>query len=180
VKYQIGILASHPIQYQAPIFRALARMSDTTVFYAHRQTGIDQANAGFGQPFEWDVDLHSGFQSQYLDNVSPRPSVSHFRGCDTPEIASIISRGNYDGFVVTGWHLKSYWQAVFACRRQGVPVIVRGDSQLSSKMPLLKRMVKKVVYPGMLKNFDGYLYVGERNREYLSHYGVLCTSPDWY
>ena len=40
---RIGFLVSHPIQYYAPIFRALARRCDLTVFFAHRQTAEGQA-----------------------------------------------------------------------------------------------------------------------------------------
>ena len=54
---RLAILASHPIQYQAPIFRLLARRVNLTVFYAHRASQIDQAKAGFGVGFDWDIDL---------------------------------------------------------------------------------------------------------------------------
>ena len=35
--YRLAIVASHPIQYQAPWFRALARETDLTVFFCHKQ-----------------------------------------------------------------------------------------------------------------------------------------------
>ena len=56
---RIGFLISHPIQYYAPIFRELAKRCDLTVFFAHRQTAEQQASAGFGVAFDWDVDLLS-------------------------------------------------------------------------------------------------------------------------
>src|SRR6186713_2634943 len=61
---RIGFLISHPIQYYAPIFRELARRCELTVFFAHRQTAEQQARAGFGVAFEWDIDLLSGYRSQ--------------------------------------------------------------------------------------------------------------------
>ena len=201
---RLGILASHPIQYQAPGFRALAKVVDLEVFFAHRQSAAEQGKAGFGVAFEWDVDLLSGYRHRFLKNVSSKPGVDHFFGCDTPEIAEIIrargpqdhglrttdqvtpcgqksevsgqwpivSRPVFDAFIVTGWHLKSYWQAVRACRRTGVPVLVRGDSQLLTPCSLLKRWAKELVYRVLLRQFDGFLTVGQRNREYLAHYGV--------
>jgi glycosyltransferase involved in cell wall biosynthesis len=51
-------------------------------------------------------------------------------------------------------------------------VLVRGDSQLSGRRTALTRLVKAVVLPRLLRRFDGCLYVGRRNREYLEHYGV--------
>jgi glycosyltransferase involved in cell wall biosynthesis len=169
---RIGFLVSHPIQYLAPIFRELANQCDLTVFYAHRQTAEQQARAGFGVTFEWDVDLLSGYHSRFLRNAARAPSTDRFFGCDTPEIAAEIATGGFDGFVVPGWALRSYWQAVLACRRAGVPVFARGDSQLVGPRGTAVRLAKSVAFRAILRWFDGFLYVGQRNRDYLLHYGV--------
>jgi glycosyltransferase involved in cell wall biosynthesis len=183
---RIGLLASHPVQYQAPWFRALAKPADLQVFFAHRPDRVQQGE-GFGRSFEWDLDLLSGYQHQFLRNVSRRPSVTRFTGCDTPDVAEIIHEGEYrpcseerdgpmwkrfDAFIVSGWHLKCYWQAVRACRRSGIPVLVRGDSQLGTPRSLFKRLAKAILYRGLLRQFDGFLCVGQRNREYLLKYHV--------
>jgi glycosyltransferase involved in cell wall biosynthesis len=169
---RIGFLISHPIQYYAPIFRALAERCDLTVFFAHRQNAEQQARAGYGVAFDWDVDLLSGYESRFLTNVSQSPSTSSFNGCNTPEIAEAIRSGGFDGFVVPGWSLRSYWQAVRASRKAHVPVMVRGDSQLAGQRGGVARLVKQTVFPALLRQFDGCLYVGKRNREYLEHYGT--------
>lgn len=169
---RIGFLISHPIQYYAPIFRELAGHCDLTVFFAHRQTAEQQARAGFGVAFDWDVDLLSGYDSRFLVNVARQPSTDRFAGCDTPGIAEEIARGGFDAFVVPGWALRSYWQAVRACRHRGVPVLARGDSQLGSRRKSAVRFVKALAFSQLLRRFDGFLYVGQRNREYLLHYGV--------
>ena len=118
---RLGILASHPIQYQAPWFRALAKETDLHVFFAHRQSAVEQGKAGFGVPFDWDVDLLSGYRHTFLSNVARVPGVNRFGGCDTPQIATEIERGRFDAFIVPGWYLKSYWQAIRACRRNRTP-----------------------------------------------------------
>lgn len=169
---RVGILTSHPIQYQAPWFRALAAAVDLEVFFCHRQSAAEQGRAGFGVAFNWDIDLLSGYRHRFLKNVAAKPGVNHFAGCDTPEIREVIRGGNFDGFIVSGWQLKAYWQAVRACRAARVPVFVRGDSQLRTPRSRLKRLLKEVVYRPLLRQFDGFLVVGERNKEYLAHYGV--------
>lgn len=170
--FKLGILASHPIQYQAPLFRELAQRCDLHVYFAHRQTPEGQAAAGFGVAFEWDVDLLSGYAHTYLPNLARQPNTSVFWGCDTPAIAGEIESVGFDAFLVMGWHLKCFWQAIRACRRCGVPVMVRGDSQLATPRSWLKQMVKTLLYPWVIRQFDACLYVGQRNREYLEHYGA--------
>lgn len=171
-RLKLGVLASHPIQYQAPLFSELAKRCDLFVYYAQRQTADAQAAAGFGVGFEWDVDLLSGYTHKFLSNVSSKPDTGAFFGCDTPGIAAEIRSGGFDAFLVMGWHLKCFWQAVRACHRQRVPVMVRGDSQLATPRSLLKRAVKAMLYPWIIRQFDACLFVGQRNRQYLEHYGA--------
>jgi glycosyltransferase involved in cell wall biosynthesis len=169
---RVGILATHPVQYAVPWYRALAKSVDLQVFYCHRQTAEGQARAGFGVPFEWDVDLFQGYSHEFLENRARVPDVSAFRGCDTPDIKRIIRRERFDAFVVHGWATRSFWQAMVACWGSGTPILVRGDSQRPRSRGWPTRLAKYPLYRGFIPRFDGYLVVGERAREYLAHYGA--------
>ena len=172
LQMRIGILVSHPIQYYSPLFGELAKSVDLEVYYASRGSAQSQANAGFEVPFEWDVDLLSGYSHTFLTNTSRRPTTNAFRGCDTPELKQIIRRRNFDAFIVFGWYLKSHWQAIRGCRRANIPILVRGDSQLLGHRSALKSLAKLVTHRLALRQFDGFLSVGQRNRQYLLRYGV--------
>ena len=93
---RLGIVTSHPIQYQAPLFRALARCVDLRVYFAHQATAKNQAEAGFGVGFDWDTDLTGGFQHTVLQNVSRRPGITRFAGCDTPTIGKVLAADKID------------------------------------------------------------------------------------
>lgn len=170
--YRLGILVSHPIQYYAPWFRQLAARLDLEVFYAHQQDGKGQASAGFGVEFAWDIPLLEGYPFRWLKNVARNPGLSRFGGCDTPELYDLISPDRFDAFLVIGWNRKSSWQAIRACWKTGVPILMRGDSQLPMVTSRLKSLIKALPYRWFLPRIDGHLYVGQRNREYLQHYGV--------
>jgi glycosyltransferase involved in cell wall biosynthesis len=169
---RVGILATHPVQYYAPWYRALARRVELEVFFAHRTTAAEQGAAGFGVAFEWDVPLLDGYRHRFLENRAQRADASTFAGCDTPEIAALVRGGDFDAFIVHGWASRSYWQAIAACRRAGTPVLVRGDSQLETARPRLRRLLKYPLYRLFIPRFDAYLVVGERARAYLLHYGA--------
>jgi glycosyltransferase involved in cell wall biosynthesis len=186
---RLAIVASHPVQYQAPLFRALAQRCDLHVLFAHRATKADQAAAGFNVGFDWDVDLTGGFVHTFLTNVARRPGLEEFSGCDTPEIGAALQRLAPDAALLMGWHLKCYWQAIWDCRRAGIPVMVRGDSQLATPRGLVKRASKALIYPMALRVFDAALYVGEQSRRYWVHYGYPadrmyfsphCIDNDWF
>lgn len=140
------------------------------VFFASKATPQQQAAAGFGTMFDWDIDITSGYENVFLTNVAKRPSASHFSGCDTPEIGDRLREGRFDAVLVLGWHLKSYIQGVVAAKRLGMPVLVRGDSHLQTPRSSLKKMTKMLLYPPLLRAFDAALYVGENSRMYFRHY----------
>lgn len=169
---RLGVLATHPIQYHAPLYRRLAERVDLSVYFAHRQSAQGQAAAGFGVAFEWDVDLLGGYTHAFLTNRSKIPGTASFRGCHTPEIGAIIARKQFDAFLVHGWYTRSFWQAMVACWRTGTPLLVRGDSHLATPRSRLKEAVKEVVYRQFIPRFDGYLVVGELAKEYYLHYGA--------
>ncbi len=174
-RLRLALVASHPVQYQAPWYRALAEMVELQVFFAHRIAAADHARAGFGVAFDWDVPVLEGYEYTWLDNVAARPGIDRFRGCDTPGVASIIERGRFDALLVNGWQLLTYWQAIRAARRAGIAVMVRGDSQLMTARGVVRRSAKRVLYPRLLKAFDAYLAVGARNEAYYRSYGAPAS-----
>lgn len=186
---RLAIVASHPVQYYAPLFRCLAARLNLTVFYAHRATPIDHAGAGFGVAFDWDIDLLSGYRYYFLENVAESPGLDHFAGVDTPEIAKRLHSGRFDAVLLMGWHLKAFHQALWASKWLRIPVLVRGDSQLNTPRAAWKRWAKTITYPSFLRCFDAALVVGKRNRDYWLHYGYPsarifsschCVDNNWF
>jgi glycosyltransferase involved in cell wall biosynthesis len=186
---RLAFLTSHPIQYYAPLFRALAQRLDLVVFFAHRATARDQAKAGFGVEFEWDANLLCGYNYEFLRNTATCPALDRFSGCDTPEIGERFRKDRFDALLVQGWYLKSFLQALLAAKSQGLPVLVRGDSHLGTPRSTLKRTMKAAAFPLFLRLFDAALFVGERSRAYWTHYrypatrlffSPHCVDADWF
>ncbi|MDG1953020.1 MAG: glycosyltransferase family 4 protein [Gammaproteobacteria bacterium] len=171
-KIRLAIVVTHPIQYLAPLYRELAKQMEVEVLFCHRQNAKGQADAGFGVEFEWDVPLTNGYQYRWLKNISKRPGLGHFFGTNAPELADLLSSGCYDAVWVNGWNHKCYIQALWHGRRNGLPVLCRGDSQLGMTKGFWKRCLKRAIYPFLLRSYSAHLCVGTRNRRYLRHFGV--------
>ncbi len=186
---RLAVIASHPVQYSAPLFRMLSSKTDLKVFYAYRATPSDQARAGFGIDFEWDIDLLSGYSNEFCENVARAPGLDHFAGVDTPGISACLDAGKFDAVLLMGWHLRCFHQALGAAKRLRVPVLVRGNSHLDTPRAAWKRTTKAIIYPIFLRRFDAALVVGERNRAYWRHYwypearmfdAPHCVDNDWF
>ena len=164
---RMGILSTHPIQYQVPWFRELARRDniDLTVFYC-MLPDAEQQGAGFGVPFEWDLPLLEGYEYRVLENRAHSPSTARFNGCDTPGVRRIVRESGFDAFLVHGWLVKSCLQVILACRRHDVPCIGRGESNLYRSRSWWRRQAVRL----LLRQFAAFLWIGDANREfYLSH-----------
>jgi glycosyltransferase involved in cell wall biosynthesis len=171
---RIAIVASHPVQYHAHWYRALAGTPglDVEVLYCHRATPHNQAQAGFGVDFSWDVPLLEGYRYRFLRNVSRKPGVTEFAGTDAPDLRDILVRERYDAVVVSGWHTRSYWQAIRACWQCGTPVMVRSDSHLHDARPALRQALKWLPYRYFISRFDACLAAGTWSKDYFLHYGA--------
>lgn len=144
---------------------------DVHVLYGQLADQAQQAAAGFGVGFHWDIDLMSGYVGTVLKNVSKTPDVGTFNGCDVPTMIADLAALRLDALLVMGWYQKMFVQGIWAAKRLGIPVMVRGDSQLGTPRGALKRLAKKAMYPALLRTFDAALYVGEHSRDYYAHFG---------
>ncbi len=171
---RLAVLTTHPIQYQAPWFRALHACPELelTVLFGHRATPGEQSAAGFGVEFDWDVPLLDGYPHRFLRNVASPPSVTSFKGVDTPEIVGLIRDGRFDAVLVNGWHYKAAWQAFAACWLSRTPVMARGDSHLHTPRRLWKSLAKRIAYRRFIPRFNACLAVGGWSRDYFLAYGA--------
>ena len=175
---RLAVVSTHPIQYHSPGFGGWLRIPicSVHVYYCHKATPQEQARAGFGVEFDWDVPLLTGYPYSFLRNCGQScRATADLAGFDTPEIKEIIRCGQYDAVLVNGWHYKSAWQAIWACWQSKVKVMVRGDSHLHIPRSLPLRIAKSFAYPCFIPRFDACLAVGQWSREYFLHYGA---SPD--
>lgn len=173
-RVKLAVLTTHAIQYHAGWFRALAAHPeiDLEVLYCHRASPKEQAEAGFGVEFDWDVSLLDDYSYRFLTNVAREPGISRFNGLDTPEIKDILALERFDAVMINGWHYRSAWQTMRACWKLKTPVMMRSDSHLHSQRSLVKQLGKRPFYYWFISKLDACLPVGEWSKDYFLHYGA--------
>ena len=173
---RVTYLQTHPVQYMAPLFRFIAEHRtdiELTVLYASMPSAAQQG-VGFNEAFEWDLGLLEGYAHRVIstDQKGRRFDSDSLRGADVGPVDDAIAATRPDVVVVPGWHSAYYLRAIAACRRQRIPVLYRGDSNLVKVRRGLLRPLWSLRTRAALRMFDGYLSVGTRSREYLRHFAV--------
>ena len=172
-RLRVAFVTSHPIQYQIPVFRCLAAQEDMDfiVLFAMLPDAASQG-AGFGVAFEWDLPLLEGYKYRVLQNISRNPGVTHFRGCDTPEIQSVLKELKIDVVVVNGWVVKTCLQTLKAAGRLRIPCIVRGEANNLRRRSWWKRVLQGF----LVRRYDAVLPIGNANREFYRRHGISASS----
>lgn len=161
--FKLIAVETHPIQYKAPLFRMLAEHPglDFHVLYAMIPDQSQQGD-GFGVAFEWDIPVLEGYSHTVLDNMAKVPSMMRFSGCDTPGIYTRLKSMQPDAVLVNGWVVKTCLQTLWACKRLGIPCWVRGEANLLRH----RAWWKHIIHRQLLHMYDGYLAIGQANRDF--------------
>lgn len=169
---KLGILTSHPTQYQVPLFRELARRKDVSlrVYFCHDHGVRPTPDPGFGRTIAFDIPLLEGYEHEFLPNISPRPRLAPL-GLINPSIVRIVARGEVDALVVHGYSTFTTLSAILTSPRS-TRILLRGDSNVMNDPPFLKKVVKQVALRALFRHVDAFLTTGKANRDYYLSYGV--------
>lgn len=166
---RLAIFTTHPIQYQAPWFRALAATPDIDirVFFSYLPDAAEQG-VGFGRAVTWDIPLRDGYASEVLPS---RMAPAFFPGF-ARRLVTGLGRA-LDGFapdaaLILGWQELSLSAAMLACRRRGIPMILRGESNALRNRPWYVSAMHRRYF----HQFDAFLAIGRANADLYRQRGI--------
>jgi len=170
----LAILSTHPIQYQVPLWQALAREGSVPfeVWYLTDHGVNASYDTQFGKRFAWDLDVLSGYPHRFL-KVNSDSNVSNFRKLRlTEQLSPLMREKEVSALWVQGWQVWAYWQAVWQAHAAGVPVWLRGESNDLAPTQTWKKPVKDLALGELFRRVEKFLYIGEANRRLYARYGV--------
>lgn len=166
---KLGIIATHPIQYQVPWYRALVASEEVNLkVYFGLLPDAQQQGVGFGKAFEWDVPLLEGYEWECLPSACKVPGLDKFCANRLKPFSAKLRADGIEQMVITGWHAWPMLQALGTCVRLGIPCIVRGESNAMRSRPLKARLLHRLLLP----RYQAYLAIGESSAAFYEGYGV--------
>jgi glycosyltransferase involved in cell wall biosynthesis len=173
-RMKLAIVSTHPIQYYAPVFRALSAYSalDLRVFYTWSQAADNTLfDHGFGAEVQWDIPLLDGYAHQFVRNVAERAGSHHFRGINNPTLIDEIEAWQPDAILVYGWNCHSHLQTIRHFKGR-TPVLFRGDSTLLDPSSWWRNLLRRGFLRWLYSHVDVAVAVGSNNRDYFAWCGI--------
>lgn len=176
MKKRLAVITSHPIQYNAPLFRLLTERGhiDLKVFYTWGQTEQGFVyDPDFKREFKWDIPLLDGYAKEFVENISKHPTAGSFNGIDNKDLISRIDRYGPDALLVFGWSFKSHLRVLRHYGRKK-KILFRGDSNLLDEVPgfSFKKTARTLFLSWVYRHVAVALYTGQANKAYYLKYGL--------
>jgi len=165
---RLGVLATHPIQYQAPLYAELARRGTVRLDVAFLSSDGAKPcyDPGFGVTLAWDIDLLAGYPSTLLTRrgLGGKPAWLRAASRWLRQQDIVVLHGHSDPDILL---------AAAACRALGIPYLLRGDAQPQSSAAGPRRIARHLVAGTVVRNAAGALPIGQRNAAFYRRYGRL-------
>jgi len=170
----LAILTTHPIQYQVPLWQALAKDGRVPfeVWYLTSHATQPSHDREFGREFAWDLDMLAGYPHKFLD-VASGATPSSFWKCRLKEkLRERLRASGVRALWINGWQVAAYWQAAWEAKAAGVEVWLRGESNDLAPTPWWKSLIKRGALGQLFKRVDRFLYIGSANRRLYEKFGA--------
>jgi glycosyltransferase involved in cell wall biosynthesis len=123
---------------------------------------------GFGLAISWDIPLLDGYPSMVLNSRLLPERMPAFSRRRAQGVGRVLDDFRPDAALVLGWQELSLMQAIIACRRRRVPVILRGESNALRKRSRLVSLLHRRFF----QLASVFLAIGRANAELYRRSGV--------
>lgn len=170
---KIALLSSHPIQYNAPLFRQISQSDklDMKVFYTWSQRKESLFDRDFGKVVQWDIPIFEGYEYTFVDNKAKNPGIHRFMGLVNPTLIKEIKAYSPDAILIYGWNYSSHFKVMRHFKGR-VPIYFRGDSTLLDEAKGIKTIARRLLLTWVYKYVDIAFYVGKHNKDYFLKHGL--------
>lgn len=170
---KLAIVSSHPIQYNAPLFKLLNEKQQfhIKVFYTWGQTEFKMYDPDFGREIKWDIQLLEGYEYKFVTNIAKDPGFHHFNGIINPTLLTEVEDYNPNFILIFGWSFNSHLKLIRHFKDK-IKILFRGDSTFIDEQPLIRKILRKYFLSWVYRYVDIALYVGYHNRLYYLRCGL--------
>jgi glycosyltransferase involved in cell wall biosynthesis len=139
------------------------------VFYTAGNESLKKFDPGFKQIVEWDIDLLTGYDAEFLLNTAKDKGSHHFNGVINPNAIEKIKSYQPDAILIYGWAYASHLKIIRHFKGK-IPLYFRGDSTILSRKANFKNFLKNQFLTWVYQHINTAFYVGTANKAYFKKY----------
>jgi glycosyltransferase involved in cell wall biosynthesis len=166
---RLAYLATHPIQYQAPLLRLVAAEPgiEFKAFFRSPMGLKQYVDPGFGRAITWDVPLLEGYAHEFLPALGDPLRVTPFLRPFSYGLSRRLAEGRFDVLWVHGYARVFHQAAMLAAKTRGLKILLRDEpTAISKPRGAVKRVLRRAAFAGLARLVDGVLSIGRLNRQY--------------
>ena len=170
--YKVAHFVSHPVQYQAPLYRFIATQKDFdfNVFFLSDFSLEPYLDTEFNSAIKWDTPLLDGYNTFVLDSTFEQGQFTYNNpNVKIRSVLNALRKKPWDAVWIHGYHNLAFMAILGFCIIKRIPILLRGDSFLKSTS---RGLIKNTLVRLLLRQCSGLLYVGSANRDYYRHFGA--------
>jgi glycosyltransferase involved in cell wall biosynthesis len=179
----LAVIETHPIQYRAPVYRALQQQYGVpvTAIFGSDFSVAGYYDAEFKSQFAWDTDLLSGYSHVFLSRVA-EGGAANYDSVSARGLDRAIRAVNPAAILLPGYSPRFLQIAWFHALRSGKPLLFRGETaDRPQSSGSLKLRLRDQVLRWLYAKCDRLLYIGQRSEDHYLRYGCppekLIFSP---
>jgi len=158
--------------YQAPLYRLLAedpRLDFTALFAS--SGGVTAHDHGFGQSVVWDVDVLSGYRSEFLARADKNPIDGPPWALRGRDAYTKVRARRFEVLWLHGYVHLTHALAAVAQRRNHGRLMYREEQTLLHERGRARGRLKELLIPRLFASTYA-LYIGTENRRWFERWGV--------
>jgi len=156
-RYRVLAVATHPVQYMAPIFRRMATHPalDLQVAYCTLRGAEAAHDPEFGANIQWDVPLLDGYSWSQVPNRGS--GAESYFGLFNPGLWNLIHSGNFDAVLsFTGYRNVTFWLSRIAAKLSRTAFLFGTDATTLAPRDgrMWKTTIKRILWPRLFRLAD--------------------------
>lgn len=174
-RYRVLAVASHPVQYMAPVFRRMAAHPrfELQVAYCSLRGAHEGHDPEFGTAVKWDVPVLEGYPWTHEANRGDESEA--FWGWRNPGVAKLIRGGGYDAVLCfLGYVRATFWIAWRAARAANTAFLFGTDAVTLEPRDgrAWKSAAKKMMWPRLFRLADQVIVPSSGSRDLMGSLGL--------
>jgi glycosyltransferase involved in cell wall biosynthesis len=179
----LAILEAHPVQYHAPVYRALQTEFGipVTAIYGSDVGAAAYHDAEFGLSLSWDTDLLTGYDARFLARGTRTGHGSPDNAC-ARGAGRLLRKLKPEAVMLVGYGSRFDREALVEAWPKGVPLLFRAEStDHAIEHTGMRSWARDTALRILYRRFARVLYIGQRSLRHYRRLGVpdgkLISAP---